>query len=226
MVGLEGYARYAVYWAPAAGSGLAREGARWLGWDPESGRESAAEGGTLAAGPRRYGLHATLKPPFRLVEGARAADLDAAVGDLAASCAPVSTPGLAVDAGLGFVALRPQGPCPGIDALADACVTRLDRFRAPPTAAEQARRRAAGLDARGEALLAQWGYPCVLDRFRFHLTLTGRVERDAAAAIRDALAARFGPHLQPRFEVAELCLFGDPGEGRPFRLLRRHALRG
>lgn len=226
MGDIEGFARYAVYWAPEAGSGLAAEGARWLGWEPESGQAGPPEGGALSAEPRRYGLHATLKPPFRLAAGASAAALDAAIAALAARLAPAQAPGLVPDAALGFVALRPAGPCPVLDAVAAACVTGLDTFRAPPDSAELARRRAAGLDARGAALLAAWGYPHVLDRFRFHVTLTGRVCADEAARLMPRVRARFAPHLGAGFTLAHLCLFGDPGAGGGFRLLRRHALSG
>ncbi len=61
------------------------------------------------------------------------------------------------------------------DRLAELCVKDLDRFRAPPVAAELARRRGAGLSLRQETLLARWGYPYVLDEVRFHMTLTARL---------------------------------------------------
>ena len=40
MIGIEGYPRYAVFWTPPSGSGLARFGAEWLGWDAEAGRSA------------------------------------------------------------------------------------------------------------------------------------------------------------------------------------------
>ncbi|MCL5775666.1 DUF1045 domain-containing protein [Limibaculum sp. FT325] len=226
MQGIEGYRRYAVYWAPPAGSELAQAGARWLGWDAEARRAAAPEGGPLAAVPGRYGFHATLKAPFRLREGMPASALDTAVAALAGRLAPAAAPGLAADAGLGFVALRPTGPCPTLDAVAASCVTGLDRFRAPPGPAEMARRRAEGLDARGEALLARWGYPRVLDGFQFHVTLTGPVAGAEAELAVARAQARFAPLLAPRFVLDALCLFGEPGAGQPFHLLRRHALGG
>ena len=41
----------------------------------------------------------------------------------------------------------------------------------PP--AELARRRAGGLTPRQDELLQRWGYPFVLEEFRFHMSLTG-----------------------------------------------------
>jgi putative phosphonate metabolism protein len=228
MEAVEGYARYAVYWAPAPGSALAREGAAWLGHDPTTGEEDAARAADpRVAEPRRYGLHATLKPPFRLAEGATAGALDAAMAALAGRLRVAEAPGLAVDAALGFLGLRPAGPCPEIDAVAAACVTELDGFRAPLTAEERARRLASGLDDPARiALLDRWGYPYVLDAFRFHVTLTGRLDAATAEATRAEVEARFGPLLAPVFALDRLCLFGDPGAGRPFRLLSHHALTG
>jgi hypothetical protein len=34
------------------------------------------------------------------------------------------------------------------------------------------------------------------------------------------------PHLAPELRLAEICLFGDPGANRGFRILRRYALTG
>ncbi len=73
-------ARYAVYFAPDPASPLTRFGASWLGYDVASGAPVAqpAVAGIAAerlraitAEPRRYGFHATLKPPFALAEGKR-----------------------------------------------------------------------------------------------------------------------------------------------------------
>ncbi len=227
------YARYAVYWAPEQGSALWQAGASWLGWDAAAGRAVARpeevlpdglNADALTATPRRYGFHATLKPPFRLADGTDAGALDAALAALAARTAPAEGAPLTVDARLGFVALRPSGASPAVDAVAAACVKELDRFRAPPDAAELAKRRAGGLSPAQDENLVRWGYPYVLGEFRFHLTLTGRLADPEP--VRAALARHFAPHLEGPLVVARLCLFGDPGGGAPFRLLRAHALTG
>ena len=83
---MDDWRRQAIYFAPPAGSPLARFGAAWLGWDPEAGAEveDLPVAGlplpreALVAAPRRYGFHATLKPPFRLAAGRDAAGLDEA----------------------------------------------------------------------------------------------------------------------------------------------------
>ena len=215
--------RHAIYFAPPAGSALERFGADWLGWDTVNGRSVSVppERATLVAASSRYGFHATLKPPFRLAEGCDAAALDAAASALAADCAAFAL-SLRPDWLGGFLALVPDAPAPAMDALAARCVTELDAFRAPPDAADLARRRAAGLDAVGEAHLRRWGYPYVLDRFRFHMTLTGPVR----AADRAETAERLRPWLPllaAPLPVAEICRFAEDPDGR-FHLLARHSL--
>jgi hypothetical protein len=231
---LHGYDRYAVYYAPPAGSALARLGAAWLGWDPDAGAEAGPleiDGlpetrARLVREARRYGLHATFKAPFRLAEGIGVEILDAAVAALAARLPPAAGPALAVAIDLGFICLRPGGPAPAVDALAAACVTELDLLRAPLTSAELFRRRRAGLDMVEDAHLRTWGYPYVLDRFSFHITLTGPLAKAEARLAAPLFAEAFAGALDGPFAIGELCLFGDPGERGPFRLLRRYPLGG
>ncbi len=233
MTGIDGYTRYAIFWAPPAGSGLARFGAAWLGWDAETGRDAAQPALALprpldqiTRTPRRYSFHGTLKPPFRLAAGTDAAGLDRALAGLAAGMPPATAPGLAPSTRLGFLALMPGGPAPALDALAAACTRRLDRFSAPPDAAELAQRRARGLTPRQEANLTRWGYPYVLDDFRFHLTLGDHLQSGEAAALIEAVTALAAPHLDPVLHLDDICLFGDPGAGEGFHLLRRYPLTG
>jgi hypothetical protein len=233
MTALEGYARYAVFWAPPPGSGLARFGAEWLGWDagarcrvPQPALALPRPLDQITRTPRRYGFHGTLKPPFRLASGADATALDRSLAMLAARLPPATAPGLAAATGLGFLALMPAGPAPEPDALAAACTRDLDRFRAPPGAAELARRRAPGLTRRQEGYLTCWGDPYVFDDFRFHLTLSGRLLPGEAEALTGAANALAAPHLGPALRLDDICLFGDPGGGQGFHLLRRYPLTG
>ena len=69
---------------------------------------------------------------MRLAAGAHWDDLLTAVRAVAAGIAPFDLPPLAVADLHGFLALRETGPCPPLQALADACVEQLDSFRAPP----------------------------------------------------------------------------------------------
>lgn len=233
--------RYAVYLAPRAASALHRFGASWLGWDAESAapaeRRVVSEGDgpaidldAITAAPRRYGFHGTLKPPFRLAEGYGEQDLLDAVAGLAATLPPVSLNGLHLRQLGSFLALIPDPDDPGVAglrALAAACVTGLDRFRAPPSAEELERRRAKGLTPAQEVLLERWGYPYVLDEFRYHMTLTGPVrDPDTVTGVRDILTPVTRPFAGQTIVFDEVCVFGDPGKSMNFRILSRIPLSG
>lgn len=226
------FSRYALYFTPPPGP-LAALGAAWLGWDPVAGRAVAhpampgvpAPIAEITREPRRYGLHATMKPPFRLAEGQTADALEAAFARFCAHGAPVVLDGLTV-APLGrFLALVPEGDTSALDALAAATVRTFDPFRAPPTAAELARRRTAGFSPAEEALLVQWGYPYVMEAFRFHITLTGRMPRADIPGLRDMLAEHLRPHLARPFRIDALSLAGEDETGR-FHVIHRHPLAG
>ncbi|WP_308917285.1 DUF1045 domain-containing protein, partial [Jannaschia sp. LMIT008] len=164
--------------------------------------------------------HATLKPPMRLAEGATAIDLTDAVAALAARTAPARADGLEVAALGGFVALRPVGEH-DLGRVAAACVEGLDGFRAPAPPEEVARRRAPELTDAQEALLTRWGYPYVLDEFRFHVTLSGR--KDEPAPVARAARAYFGALPAP-FALDALALCEETPEG--FRQIHRYPLTG
>jgi len=228
-------ARYALYYAPEAEEALAAWGAGWLGRDAATGAalaQPAVPGLTpealadLTAEPRRYGLHGTLKPPFRLAEGRSEGELVAAAAALAAATSAFVAPPPRLAAIGRFLALIPSAPAPALHAAADACVRGLDAFRAPPPAAELARRRGAGLTAGQEAMLARWGYPYVLDEFRFHLTLTRRLDAAEHAVLFPWLEEATRPFCQAPMRVRSLCLFVEPAGGGPFTILRRLPLQG
>ena len=193
-------ARYALYFAPAADSAFWRFGCAWLGRDPESGDRPASPALTgdaardwppdalaaLKTSPANYGFHATLKPPFRLADGRSRAELEAAAAAYAARRSPFVCPDVRVQALGRFIAFRLAVDAPEMTALAAAAVEAIDEFRGPQTEAELAKRRASGLTDNQERMLAAWGYPYVMDEFRFHMTLTGSIADDAK---RDRLAA-------------------------------------
>lgn len=219
------YARFAIYYVPPEGA-LADFGAAWLGWDIARGRAALQPDLSGLAGitetPRKYGFHGTLKPPFRLAGGAAPEDLERAVAQLAAELTPASCAGLELTALGRFLALMPHGDTGPLNALAAACVRGLDRFRAPLSADELARRRKARLSDRQDALLRQWGYPYVLEQFRFHLTLTGPLPKPEIAAW-TATARQQLPDLPAPFTIDQIALCGERADGR-FELVRRYAL--
>ena len=220
-------ARYAIYYAPGRASRWWAFGATWLGRDEE--RDVALPRPPVGAGhlkgmdaitaqPRRYGFHATLKAPFRLKPGLTADNLRARLQSFANTQRAVALGHLAPVWLDGFVALVPEAEDPGLRELASRCVTELDELRAEPTPAERARRRIDPADARAMELDQRYGYPHVLERFRFHMTLTGPVDDALSRQIIEQLAHPVAQlNAQEPAMLDRLCLFVESRQGAPFR---------
>jgi putative phosphonate metabolism protein len=222
--------RYAIYFVPPANSALYRFGAGFLGYDSYSGRDlgpppdlgmDVRAWEELTCEPRKYGFHATLKAPFRLRTPCTEADLLAALDRFARVPCPAATitPVLAT---IGrFVAVVPQRTCPALDRLAADCVTAFDDFRAPLPPQERRTRIDTGLTARQTEHLDRWGYPYVLDDFRFHMTLTGAIEDAARGDAVELLSTRFSRlDLGCVLAISRLVLLRQPSRSSPFRVLQ------
>jgi putative phosphonate metabolism protein len=224
--------RYGVYFCPQEDTELYRFGSWWLGRDCRSSEAGPppdceldrATWQRITEAPGSYGLHATLKPPFALADGVTRDALVEALADLAARHIAFEAPSLQLVQHQGFLALKPSAVSSALTALADACVTELDRFRRPAAEAEIARRRAAGLTPRQDALLLRWGYPYVLDQFGFHITLTERLTDEEARLVQPILASRIAKFQAATLPVVDLCLFEQAGSQAPFILTERLSL--
>ncbi len=226
--------RHALYFAPEDGSALADFGWRWLGRQPASaallplpdiGLDPPAQAEVVAEA-RRYGFHATLKPPFHLAEGTDRTQLHAAAEIFAAGRAPFTLPPFVLDELHGFLALRPERRSPALVGLADDCVRLFDRFRAPAGAEERKKRLAQPLTERQRRYVDLWGYPYVFEDFRFHMTLTCRLDEPIRAVYRALLEKRIGPVLAEPVAFRSLCLFEQVEAGSPFVLVRRFPFGG
>ena len=207
--------RLALYFAPPPGP-LARTAAHWLGRDAVSGAQIDPPHpllSALATSARRYGFHATLKAPFRLAEGLTEPDLIDALHRFAARHRPVQVEALRVASLDGFLALVPEGDTAALDSLAAQVVTAFDLFRAPMTDAERARRQPDRLSIRQRALLDAYGYPFVLDEFRFHMTLTDRLDATQHAELVPLAQALFDPVLPRPFGIDRIAVFGESEDG-------------
>jgi putative phosphonate metabolism protein len=218
-------ARIAVYYAPEPDQALWIEGCRWLGRDPGTGEEvpqpSVPGIAQVTRAPRRYGLHATLRAPFRLAAAASWADCVACARRLASALRPFDLPALTVGSIDGYIALLAAAPSTPLQDLADRTVTAFDELRAPPDAAECARRRAAGLTPRQERNLLRWGYPAVLADWVFHMTLTEELVQPDLDRFQAAASTHFAAALGKPMRVASLCLFVQATSDAPFLLAER-----
>lgn len=216
--------RVAVYWVPERDHPLWQAGCSWLGRDPESGATFPLPSGVdadVVAEAARYGFHATLKAPFATLGGIEA--LEAAATLLAGSIEPFALR-LEVAELHGFLAIRESQPSEALDRLGAACVRDLDRFRAPLSESELARRRRSPLTPAQDGLLVRWGYPYVLEEWRFHLTLSKRLDASKATPLRRRAEAWFGPALAETVPFTGIALFEEHAPGAPFRLVRRITL--
>lgn len=224
------FRRYAIYHLP--GGRLGQFGSAWLGWDARTGsplpRPAVAdlpdEAETLTAVPMRYGFHATLKAPFRLAQGHSVADLLRRTELVCDHLAPFALE-LELSTDWGFVALRPRHQPPALMALEQAVVTRLDDLRTALTAEERDRRRPEALPDKARQHLDHWGYPFVLELFRYHLTLSNGLPAVQAGKLRQALQPALAPLIALAMPVTSVALMGEDATGR-FHMIRDIALRG
>ncbi|MEO0730483.1 MAG: DUF1045 domain-containing protein, partial [Pseudomonadota bacterium] len=198
--------RYALYYMPSAGTPLSKFGAAVLGRNADTGVSerpppvlSSAFGDwpTMTEAPRRYGFHATLKAPFHLADGVSETQLLDDVAAFAERTAPVELPRLCVTRLGRFLALTPTQANTDLTAFAANVVRDFDALRAPMTTADRARRMQSNLSPRQIELLDAWGYPHVLDQFRFHMTLTGPLAEADATAAHIILTDLFSDVAQP-----------------------------
>lgn len=227
--------RFAIYFAPPADSPLHRFGSACLGRDVATGAElsppvldglTAERWRQIARSPLMYGFHATLKPPFHLAGECDPEDLVQRLERFAALRQPFESSPLRVARISNFLALVLRAESTALSDLASACVCGFDNFRAPPAPDELARRRRAPLTPRQQELLAAWGYPYVLDEWRFHMTLASGLERTEADHLRLALDRAAAPLCSAPLLVDAVCLFEQPAPDAPFRLARRFPFGG
>ena len=228
------YPRYAIYYAPARGSDLASFGAQLLGYDafagddlpfPEDVTRQAPDWQELTADPRKYGFHATLKAPFSLAEGRTEAELFAACSTFAATrrAIPVFTP--VVGSISGFIAVIPAEPPQELLKLAADCVREFDCFRALLTEADRARRNPSQLTPAQREYLDHWGYPYVMEEFRFHMTLTGRLSGERREPILAMLKERFAALELATLAIDRIAVFRQDNAASRFRIVGQWELR-
>jgi putative phosphonate metabolism protein len=220
--------RNAIYFAPAPGSALEAFGCGWLGraLDGTPLAQPAVPGidparlVEITRSPRQYGFHGTLKAPFALADGTPPDALDEAVEAFARGRAPFDV-ALKVDSLDGFLAFVPATASPELDALAADCVEAFEAFRAPLDEAEIARRRASGLSPRQDRHLLRYGYPWVLDDFRFHMTLTERLQPPERGRVLTILAERAARICAEPLRFDAISIFRQPSRDAPFVQHRR-----
>lgn len=228
--------RFALYFAPDQAASLAEIGCRWLGRDALTNRKYSREPfpgidadrlHELTRVPRRYGLHATLKPPFRMAPNCSPEMLISALSDFTCRRQPILLPPLKLRQINDFFCLCPEVQPQKLNNLAAACVRDFDHFRAPLTSSELARRRGDILSPAEKQNLLRWGYPYVFDQFIFHITLTARItNKSEKEVIHAILLKKFKPILEQPVLIDAVSLFIEPAPGQPLYCTGRFPLSG
>jgi putative phosphonate metabolism protein len=220
--------RYAIYYVPERESALNRFGAQLLGYDAWSGKDlpcpigvtqMVADWRDLTADPRKYGFHATLKAPFTLAEGKTESGLVAACATFVGTPRPIPLIRPVVDCISGFIAVIPAERSWQLEQLAADCVASFDSFRAPLTEQDRARRNPNKLTPRQRDYLDCWGYPYVMDEFRFHMTLTGRLDETRRGGVLQMLRDRFSDVGTSSLAVDRIALFRQDDAGSRFCII-------
>lgn len=225
------HSRFALYYAPSRASRWWEAGCRWLGRDPESGAAlappvvpalaaRARDVASVSSSPRRYGWHGTLLAPSRCADGTTLENVLPRALAWARRQSPFDVPveAAALDR---FVAIRPATAdgAAAIGALAADALREFAALRAMPTEDDRRRRLEANLSARQRELLDEWGYPYVLDEYRFHMTLSDAIEPEDRRVLIDwwrAQASALGP-----LRIDAAALYVEPRPGAPFSLFAR-----
>jgi putative phosphonate metabolism protein len=227
------FPRYAIYYAPAQGSFLDQFGAEMLGYDawigaalpfPREVVEQMPDWRELTQDPRKYGFHATLKAPMSL-NGRKESELHAACADFARQPRPIPLIAPVVNSISGFIAVIPDGRPEGLEQFAADCVRAFDPFRAPLTPDDRARRNPSRLTPRQVEYLDRWGYPYVMEEFRFHMTLTGRLDETRREDVLSMLRERFERLKLTEIAIDRIALFKQADAKARFEIIGDWQLR-
>lgn len=224
-------ARYALSYVPEQGTPLAELGRTWLGRDiyadlfldqPEVPDITPERLETLTHWRRSEGMHGVLKPSFQLNP---TSSLDALVDTVRLFCKyqePVHIPQMEVNVIGKFLALTPTIPSRQLVALAAECVRVFEGFRQPILINIDDRYRADKLTVYQKRMLRHWGYPYVMEEFRFFIAMTDRIEDEAEREkITAAVTQISKPGIGETVHIRELTLLGQDSRQEPMRIIER-----
>ena len=163
-----------------------------------------------------YGFHAPLVAPFRSLMGE--GELTAFLEGLLSGRKKITLPRLSIETPRGaFTALVPEFMPEELSELEKLLVTSL----APVMDRNAPRKDRGPLTKRQGDYYERFGYPFVLEEYRFHMTLGDTADEKFALGLREL----FDPAALAPSKMAELCLGRQEGGG-PFEVAGRVGLAG
>jgi len=220
------YESYAVYWVPRRPDSLARFGTSWTGWCAERGEFRPREPGSLmgedaraiAHETCRHGFHGVIRAPFRLLPERSQFTLEHALELLSEQCLGFALPRMRLAVVGGRVALVPREGSTALGALVASTAAAVANLAEGAVMAEPP--VPCTRNGRGQVVQLP-----AAEAHRFHAPLTDPMPLAAAFEVVERLRPVLEPSLDEPRRLTELALMGDPGEGRPLRLLQRYELR-
>lgn len=213
--------RYAVYYIPEENSDLYRIASELLGRCIYTGNAlpqpliRGFDMEALTTESRKYGLHATLKAPFKI--NCDEETLLDAFHDFCAQQVPARLHNLKLALlGTGFWALTGD-MSPELSVLEERCVKAFQSYARPLTQKEVIRRQAKSVK---ELLyLNEWGYHKIFDQFRFHITFTNTLPPLTNHKLREGLVKLLKPYLDQTLVIDRLALCRQMMIQGPFTVL-------
>ena len=218
------FSRYAIYYIPDLP--LFQIGSDWLGWNSISGQETTlfSDHRRITGRPRKYGFHATVKPPFTLESHSTQGDLQDAFQAFCATISPATGGTLKISRLGRFLAMTQDVQSKDVTQLAASTVSYFDRFRAPLSENDIEKRRRRRLTPQQDALMLRWGYPYVMQEFKFHMTLTGPLAPNEIDAVEQSANTRFQEFIGQSLNMASLALLGEDRDSGRFHVIERLSL--
>ena len=218
------FSRYAIYYIPD--QPLFQIGSDWLGWNSITGQETtlSADHRRITDRPRKYGFHATVKPPFSLASNSTQGDLQDAFQTFCATVSPATGGTLKISRLGRFLAMTQDVQSNEVTELAASTVSHFDKFRAPLSDNDIQKRRQRRLTPEQDALMLRWGYPYVMQEFKFHMTLTGPLQNDEIVSIEQLANTRFQEFIGQSLNIALLALLGEDRDSGRFHVIEKLSL--
>jgi hypothetical protein len=138
--------------------------------------------------------------------------------------APIAIPPLELAVIGKFIALSATAGSAPLEKLASACVRAFEGFRKPLSESRIRDYKRNKLTVHQEQMLEHWGYPYVMEEFRFHMTLTGRLDAERRGPILEMLRARFAALGLNTLAIDRVALFRQGDAKARFRIIGEWAL--
>jgi hypothetical protein len=214
------YNRFAIYFMPQSESLFYDLGIRWFGWDPLRGSEvnglhnkGTDEHLLVIEKARKYGLHATLKAPFRLRKGCELDDLISFFQDTCTRYDGCIFNNISIKKISDFIAITPNSDTTKIHSLAADIVKEFDQFRDELNESDIEKRNLSSYSLRQKEYFYSWGYPYVFEEFKFHMTL-GKLSHSKDGTAEEKICNEYFQEIISKpMKIDNLCLMGEDQNG-------------